>query len=409
MKALYVLLIAILIAGCAPSAQQMTATNEAAQAQTQTAAPTSTPTLPPTITPTSTPAYTPTPEFTEVYESESIGVSVRHPAGWDVSEEEIQISFEQGDKKIAVIFFPADVQDQYNDNPVTALTSFIQFSGIAMPDKERVHLTSLNGSQYAIGVYSNPGEALGFNNPSPLFAAMQFTDEFTIYSEMYTPAGDEDGDRQLFELVLASLPPSIPINLVATPTIEPNVSTGLPALPEGYNWQGVEGIDFALPIPDGWYVTHTRNYESYQGGGLKEFDYDFTITQENPDLVGSFSPSLGGMSVWTFSRSDTDAADRVREISSNVESSSMFTIVEMQHFEQGNVIGYQYYIEGIDSDTDPDDPDYYRSLSLIILANTKTNTFYFIYFESPTYNWDEEWKTGQVLVDALLELLGVKP
>ena len=93
----------------------------------------------------------------------------------------------------------------------------------------------------------------------------------------------------------------------------------------------------------------------------------------------------------------------------NVENSSMFTIVDVQHLNQGHIIANQYYIEGIDSDTDLDNPDYYRSLSLIILANTKTNTFYFIYFESPTYNWDEEWKTGQVLVDALLELLGVKP
>jgi len=184
MKAIYILLITVILVGCGPSAEQITATAEVAKAQTQTAAPTSTPTLTPTITPTATPAYTPTPEFSEVYESESLGVSVRYPTGWEVSENEIEISFEQDDKKIAVIFFPADVQDQYNGNPVAALESFILFSGIAMPDEERLHLTSLNDSQYALGVYSNPGEALGFNNPSPLFAAMQFTDDFTIYMEM---------------------------------------------------------------------------------------------------------------------------------------------------------------------------------------------------------------------------------
>jgi hypothetical protein len=66
MKVSYLILITILLTGCAPSAQQMTATAVMAQAQTETAAPTLTPTLKPTLTPTLTPTptltLTPTPK-----------------------------------------------------------------------------------------------------------------------------------------------------------------------------------------------------------------------------------------------------------------------------------------------------------------------------------------------------------
>ena len=60
MKLSYIVLIAILLTSCGPSAKQMTATAAMAQAQTQTAAPTSTPTATYTSTPTSTPTQTPT-------------------------------------------------------------------------------------------------------------------------------------------------------------------------------------------------------------------------------------------------------------------------------------------------------------------------------------------------------------
>jgi len=63
MNVLYVILITILLAGCGPSAEKMTATAVMAQAQTQTAAPTFTPTSTPAPSPTATllPTITPTP------------------------------------------------------------------------------------------------------------------------------------------------------------------------------------------------------------------------------------------------------------------------------------------------------------------------------------------------------------
>ena len=60
MKASYILLIAVILVGCGPSAEQITATAEIARAQTQTAAPTLTPTETQTPIPTNTPEPTPT-------------------------------------------------------------------------------------------------------------------------------------------------------------------------------------------------------------------------------------------------------------------------------------------------------------------------------------------------------------
>lgn len=67
MKVIYVVLIALLITGCGPSVEQMTATAEIIQAQTLTAAPTFTPTLTSTPTQTATPTYTLTPTPTQTF------------------------------------------------------------------------------------------------------------------------------------------------------------------------------------------------------------------------------------------------------------------------------------------------------------------------------------------------------
>ncbi len=64
---IYIIMIAVLLASCGPSAEQITATAELAQAQTQTAEPTLTPTTTSTITSTATVTSTPTLIFTPTF------------------------------------------------------------------------------------------------------------------------------------------------------------------------------------------------------------------------------------------------------------------------------------------------------------------------------------------------------
>ena len=81
MKALSIVLMALLLASCGTSPEHLTATAVMAQAQTQTAAPSLTPTLTPTSTPqpTSTSTSTPTPKPTNTPEPTpaSIGETIK--------------------------------------------------------------------------------------------------------------------------------------------------------------------------------------------------------------------------------------------------------------------------------------------------------------------------------------------
>ena len=70
MKVFYLFLIALLIAGCGPSAEQITATSDTVRALTQTAAPTLTPTT------TFTPTVAPSPTITPTKTPEPIGTLV---------------------------------------------------------------------------------------------------------------------------------------------------------------------------------------------------------------------------------------------------------------------------------------------------------------------------------------------
>jgi len=77
MRVLHILLIALTLVGCGPSAEQITATAEVAKIQTQTAAPTSTPTETQTPVPTNTSEPTPTPtQITSCGSDQDVDISL---------------------------------------------------------------------------------------------------------------------------------------------------------------------------------------------------------------------------------------------------------------------------------------------------------------------------------------------
>ncbi len=139
MKNLYALLIVILLSSCGPSAEQITATAEIAQAQTQTAAPTLTPTLTPTITPTSTPASTPTPEFIEEFKIKSLGLPSDTRLGGkcrNQCNDLTQLTIEKGENHIEMYFYPASAQQQNNNNPIDGLISYINLLAMQCQTKK---------------------------------------------------------------------------------------------------------------------------------------------------------------------------------------------------------------------------------------------------------------------------------
>ena len=399
MKRISLILICLnaLLSSCGPAQANLNATATQAAISifgTQTAqVPTAAPTFPPTLTPTPQATSTPTstPKSTDVYDSKSLGISIEYPKGWVISEEDILITIQRDKSRILLFFFPAEAQSQSNDDPILALESFIQFSSYAMPDKEWVHLITLNDSEYAIGVYSKPGESDWPYGPNPLFMAMHFTEKYTIAAEFDAPPGNEAEYRKIFESVLASLPPSPPRTVMTFPTLAPSTTLHLPTTPEGFHWQGVENIEFALPIPDGWFVKFFRRSETWQSG-LQEYDYQYLISKENLDTVGRFS---GGMIVTVVKNNTVNAAEHAKNIISNDEKDPKVTkVIDSQKYEQGNVVSYHLQAE-VSDDT----------IYEVTVANKKSNTLYFILFNGPTKNWTDDWAIGQVMLEMLLDLL----
>jgi len=407
MKTMYFILFSsIILAACSPSVAEISETAQIAQAQTETAAPTTTPSVIPTITPTTTPEYTPTPEFTSVYDSKNQGISIRYPDDWKVSEDEDEIIFEDGDRWVSLYFFPSEAQEQNDISPVAALVSYIQFVGYALPDKEFVHIINLDQSETAFGAYNNPGESPGFLYPrNPLFMTMHFTNQHTIAIEFHAPDGNEIENRKVLDTILASLPPSPIREIIATPTLMPDVSIDLPQLPQGFSWRGVEFIDLALPVPDDWFVMFFRGNEMWQNG-LQEYEYQYTITQENPEFVGTFSPALGTMRVLASKNNSSVAGIDAKNIYSNLKTDpNILKIIDEQTTSQGNIIYYQIQAEGINPNLTNGEPGYYQTFHSVVIANPITNTLYFLEFVSPTENWDQEWITGEVMVQMLLKFL----
>ena len=340
-----------------------------------------------------------------MHEFDAVGVSIRYPAGWSVSESEILISFEDDDRGIDLFFFPSGAQGGFDNNPIAALQDFIWFSGYDQPDKETLHLITVNDSEIAFGSYSSPGESVGLSNPSPLFVAMIFTEEFTISAEFFAPPGNEAENRMLFEMVLASLPPSVFQYAESTPapTLVPADTLNLPTPPEGFFWQGVQNIEFALPVPEGWFVQFQVLSEMYQSG-LQEYDYKYTITRDNPALTGNFFAS--GMVIYVTKDLESNASEEAQALFADVQNGPYITnVLDSEINQTTSTATYQIHVQSVDPDVSPEDPEYERTVYFVTIADKSANILYIFYFDTPTAIWEDEWPTGQVMVQMLLDLL----
>jgi hypothetical protein len=390
MKAIICLVLSsIALTACGPSAEAI-ATQTSAASTSIAAAWTKTPTPPPTPTAT--------PKLTDSFTMESYGLSFEVPAGWTVTQQDTQVIMEHGDSVMLLFVFPAEAQARNNNDPIAALTSFIEFSGYALPDEEPLHILEINGSEFAFGAYSNPGESVGFNNPSPLFIAMEFTEEYTLSLEFNTGPGNEQEDRVLFEYVLASLPPSKSTEYVPLPTLIPAASLDLPAAPEGISWQGVENIDFALPMPDGW-TSKFINYHETWLNGLQEYDYEYVIS---PDDLRQVSDPTSSLIVNVTSMDGQDAAETAEIVMTRLESHpAIHRVIDHGVTENYGIVTSFHHGEV----TIPEKEDPEHTFYIMTIVDTATNTLYVLNFDSPTATWEEFWATGEVVAQLIAELV----
>ena len=151
-----------------------------------------------------------------------------------------------------------------------------------------------------------------------------------------------------------------------------------PAPPAGFTWQEIPELKTALLKPDGWFYKREE-----QKGTLAYF-----ITKENIDKNGRFQT---GLTVNVFHLKKDSAVERGKEIIQRLAAT--------KHVEAWAQDAGPFQKFGcLAKDTDSSGTIMIQTLTV---ANPKTNTLYFLVFESPESDWDVAWKLGKQIVDKL--------
>ncbi len=374
--------------------------------------PTASKTRPPdTATPTITPSPTTTPSPTSPvasglsgsYQSEALSVSVFVPDGWAVGEVGRTITLSDLSRKIDLVFFEQGELENDPENPIAALESYIWFVSYPLPDKEVPHLVDINGSEIAFASYFAPGP-LDFGFTKPKFLALYFAEDFTILAEFSVLGKERAEDWELFESVLASLPPSVSSFGSAAPTSTPTPGENLvlPTSPEGVHWMGVDSLEFAIPVPDGWFVRFTDVNALLRNPNWDYF-LEYYLTPEDPVFSGTFTSV---MVISVIKDDSADAAEKAAEFFDNRQNGFyVYENSDSSMEETGSWVTYQASISSTNTQRNPDDPFYSETSRLVVHANKSTNEYVVIEFESPAATWEKQWVTGQIVLQLLIDLL----
>jgi len=153
----------------------------------------------------------------------------------------------------------------------------------------------------------------------------------------------------------------------------------LPA-PDGYTWKRVAEVKAAFLVPDGWNYQQDR-----KGNTLGVF-----ITRESIPSKGKYDT---GMGINIFPK-DINATKQLLK--------ALVVIAEryksnISKAEFGPFVRFYTQHDSIRSS----DGENIRAVHIVV-ANSNTNSTYYIVFESPVPLWDKFWPVGDVLVNNLV-------
>jgi hypothetical protein len=161
------------------------------------------------------------------------------------------------------------------------------------------------------------------------------------------------------------------------------VALDLPDPPAGFSWQRIPEIKAAFLKPDGWY------YKAEEQEGTLAF----FITAENIDTEGEFQTGLS-LNVKTH-MNGTDAVAYAREFVSKLGQRN--ELIRKWETETGLLHGFGCLTRVPGDGKHP--PVLMHSLAF---GNSKTNTIYVFFFESPESQWEQAWKIGEKMMQLLI-------
>jgi hypothetical protein len=159
----------------------------------------------------------------------------------------------------------------------------------------------------------------------------------------------------------------------------------LPPPPPGFSWQPLTSIQGFLLKPDGWFFKHITKGETD----------NYFITKEDIDKNGVFTTGLSFYSIRHVQKK-TGLAPSSYAASLADAAAAKFHLAERSSSDQGKFKAIRiHYV-----DAPPDKSSI--TVSQLFIANDKTGTLFIAIFESPTTEWGEAWKKGQVILKQMM-------
>ena len=404
MKIFPVILIAVFLAGCGPSSEQMTATAVLAQAQTQTAAPTftptatstrtstptqtltptltstptktSTPTLRPTSTPTLTPTSSPTPALPKIMGKIQVNI---------VPLEDNTV-VPKPPHELAMIISPTASDEEIR---IQASDSDGNFTAYLEPGTYIVKSVIMKDDELGDDEIDFDSEPANVKVPS---APCSYAGSFTFSIGRFPPGSiaEQIDMAQRFakkmgvNFMVKMYEEGSFISPAAIKIAGEGACPEMPPAPEGFNWKFLPESSLAVLAPIDW------NYKSEHNQTVNAY----FISVENIDKEGSFKT---GLTIQVVQDNSKNAGQLAKSLTTNVPSQeNVIETSEVSERTNGNLIFYEFQYEIGASDTT------YASINHeLIVANTSANTLYVFLFESPKDQWDEAWKIGQVMMEQL--------
>ena len=159
----------------------------------------------------------------------------------------------------------------------------------------------------------------------------------------------------------------------------------LPPAPTGFTWQHLTPIKSAVLRPDGWFYKQSTKANT-QG---------FYVSKEDIDKLGFFKTGLTLDCIRNISKI-TKLSPSLYAAQMADAAASKFPLLERSSSTQGpfKAIRFNY----VSSSTNQED----IRICQLLIANDKTDTLFIVIFESPTSEWQESWKKGEVILKKLL-------
>ena len=154
-----------------------------------------------------------------------------------------------------------------------------------------------------------------------------------------------------------------------------------PPAPKGYAWKRIESVKASFLVPEGWHFKEE----------MKDGTRAFFITKEDIDKSGSFETGLS-VNVQTLKKDPAQerAAAFVGEIATSHE------VLDAWGTETGVMKGYACRVRRVSPEHPP------LIIDVLAIGNSRTNTLYLIFFESPEATWAAAWKQGEPILTSFL-------